>query len=192
MQEVAYCRYCYRDDAEVRGGWVRCKCGISWVRDMPDMTEYYRGEYRKRHPVIVEVAKKRAEFIKGMVSGKVLDVGCGEGYLLRLGDGWEGVDPDPRKMGEKYGRVYSCMGEVTGHYDWLVASHVIEHLSNPLMFVGLLRGMADRFLFIVPLENYGEPHLHAFSEDGFRLLVERSGIEIIESGYNSGFWVIGK
>jgi hypothetical protein len=179
-------------------GWEESE-GMSYLLAAPEsMDEYYRGEYRKRHPVIEVEGKKRAEWVVSKLPKgcTLLDVGCGEGLLLRLGNGWEGVEPDPvsRVVCEKYGKVYASVDEVEGHYEWLVCSHVIEHVVDPYEFVGKLKKLADNFIFVVPRNNYNEPHLYAFSENGFKLFVERCKFTIVESGFTSGAgcWVVCK
>ena len=167
--------------------WLVCECGIKVLETIPDMSGYYSGQYREERSVIEVEARKRAEFIIGRVSwgGTLLDVGCGSGSLLK--DRWEGVEPDLGTDG-----VYRSIDDVEKHYDWLVCSHVIEHVENPIEFMGKMKKLADRFLFIVPLEDYGEPHLYAFNESGFDLLVKKVGFKIEESGFEPGvgYWTI--
>lgn len=164
--------------------WLVCECGIKRLETIPDMSGYYRGQYREEHPVIEAEARKRIDFVRGKIPVlcTVLDVGCG-----RTPNSWDGVEPDESVSG-----VYRSVGEVDKYYDWLVCSHVIEHVEEPLVFMGKMKKLADKFFFIVPLEDYGEPHLYAFSEKGFDLIVKKVGFEIVESGFEPvvGYWTI--
>jgi SAM-dependent methyltransferase len=74
--------------------------------------------------------------------GSLLDVGCGNGLFLgRARDmGWRvvGVEPDPeaaavassRGLDVRIGGIEVLTG-VTGEFDWITMSHVIEHVHDP-------------------------------------------------------------
>jgi hypothetical protein len=112
--------------------------------------------------------------------------------------GWnvEGVEPDEktREMCGQYGKIYTSLDEVTGHYDWLVASHVIEHVPDALGFMEQLKTLADNFILIVPIDSYGQVHLWAFRKEGFDLLVKMAGFTNAGGGFtpNVHYWVICK
>jgi SAM-dependent methyltransferase len=172
---------------------------------MPDhatIEKYYQGEYREGHPIMFTDGNRASWIVSQLPwkTGTLLDVGCGNGLTLQKAKnaGWnvEGVEPDERtrEISGKHGKIYASLDEVTGHYDWLVASHVIEHTPDALDFTKKLRTLADNFILIVPIESYGLVHLWAFREDGFDLLLKLAGFTDIKSGYTKGvhYWVICK
>jgi len=200
------CHFCYRTDAERvqinKLFYIICPCGIARQNPMPSREEldrFYQEEYRDGHPVL-PTDGFRADWIVSNLPehGTLLDVGCGTGLTLKRAKakGWdvEGVEPDEKTRAEcqQYGKIYADLSEVTKHYDWLVASHVIEHTPEPLVFVKRLKKLADNFIFIIPIDGYGIPHLHVFNQAGFALLLEMAGYEILKSGYAKGIhhWVI--
>jgi len=177
-----------------RDYWHYLSCGVSFRDPMPEIApdSYYQHEYRIGHPINPEPSNVRALWIAQQLPGglgTMLDVGCADGRALRFasGLGWkvEGVEPDEltRKEASGYGVVYKSLDEVTKHYDCLVASHVIEHIPDAPGFIRRLSNYADDFIFIVPLESHGFPHLWSFTEAGFDKFVECAGFKIVRRGY---------
>ena len=78
---------------------------------------------------------------------RVLDVGCGEGYLLSLfkrnGSSVVGVEPSIVRWAaaaERYEikEIYPALEELKGktsYFDLIILSHVLEHLNNPRHFM---------------------------------------------------------
>lgn len=81
----------------------------------------------------------------------LLDVGSGNGDFLRTasGAGWEvaGVEPDPkaRKLASAEGvdvrETLQDWAEHSGSFHYVTASHVIEHVHDPVEFLSMIRNL---------------------------------------------------
>lgn len=76
----------------------------------------------------------------------LLDVGCGDGWHLRLmqdhGLDCLGVEVDPvaRRAAEESGlTVVASLDDLTSFFDRVVLSHVLEHVSDPVVFLSSVR-----------------------------------------------------
>ncbi len=142
-----------------------------------------------------------------MTRGKLLDVGCGDGRLLRImrTAGWqvEGVEPDPKAADLTRTRlnlpIDSCPLEELdldhSNFDVVTLNHVIEHLSDPLAgLASCRRALRPGGLLIVLTPNieslghryFGKDcvfldpsrHLYLYSTRTLRQLAERSGFAV--------------
>ena len=87
-------------------------------------------------------------FLNGLPGGKILDVGCGLGFLLSALDSkWEGYGTEMSKFAADHagpqGRIFTGKLEDAAyppdHFDAVVFHHVIEHLDNPLSTLRQIR-----------------------------------------------------
>jgi len=171
-----------------------CHCGGHFQNPvLTDATieEFYRGTYRTIHPDLFQ-ADKRAERIFPHLPrriGSMLDVGCAAGALMRLAkeSGWRvaGVEPNEnsKKQAEQFGSVYRDLAEVDKAFDLVSAVHVLEHVSDPLMFLRQLVALArpgGEILIVVPYYNYRPPHLLAMGGKQICSLFGRLGIDDVE------------
>ena len=109
--------------------------------------------------------------------GAVLDYGGGDGRLMEpfrsVGCHCELVDYSPRPVPGvvKKGDTLRDLAD-DQRYDWIVASHVIEHVADPLGELRALRGhlLPDGILFVeVPFEIWGRPPLPEEPGDAHQL-----------------------
>lgn len=127
-------------------------------------------------------------------STRILDYGGGDGRLMRvflgMGCQCDVVDYSPacipgvRKRGDTLADL-----PASERYDWIIASHVIEHVADPLGVVeALSRHLVDEgILYVeVPMEIWGraplqeEPvtHVNFFTPTSLRYLLDRAGMHV--------------
>jgi SAM-dependent methyltransferase len=128
------------------GLWVS-PCGLAFFEPMlAGDADFYLDLYRKGefHRILTAPGFARAEFrrVAELVQpgDKVLDVGCGEGWLARHlpHATYVGLDPIFSPVAEGTEVRNETIGEHaashSGQYDAVCAIHVIEHVTDPLGF----------------------------------------------------------
>lgn len=145
----------------------------------------------------------------------ILDVGCGDGRLLRtmrrVGfTDLTGTDPFLERERRTDGlRLYARpVQELDGPFDFVMMHHSLEHVADPqgaLEAAARLVPPGGTVLVRTPVagsfawRTYGADwvqldaprHLHVFSETGLGLLAEAAGLELVETVYESSafqFW----
>jgi SAM-dependent methyltransferase len=97
-------------------------------------------EYNK----FVANAKEEIRFLNGLEGGRILDIGCGVGYMLRcLGSQWQkyGIELSEfaAKFASRFGEIY--IGKLESQnfsaelFDAVILYHVIEHVGDPVSLV---------------------------------------------------------
>jgi SAM-dependent methyltransferase len=189
-------------------------CGL--VFQSPRMTEteldtFYRDEYSEMYrggkgiqPREIKTQHGRAAASLAFIQGYVptiknhLDFGCSTGiqlhdFHLKYRNEMVGVEPDPVRREharEKGVRAYASMDELLecepGRFDLISLFHVLEHLSDPVDSLVLMR---ERFLepggwLLLEVPNlYGHDsfeiaHLYAFSSLTLNMTLKKAGFQV--------------
>ena len=159
-------------------------------------------------PSVRDMAASTVLYLRADWRGRILDVGCGNGVMLKNLQqlGWQisGIDPDPeavRVTNELLGPVATVGGidspELTGKFDVITMNHVIEHVPYPVQTLRecLLRlRPGGRLVLQTPnVESLGvrafgqswiawDPprHLHLFSIATLQRAAEEAGFQVDE------------
>jgi 2-polyprenyl-3-methyl-5-hydroxy-6-metoxy-1,4-benzoquinol methylase len=110
--------------------------GVTWPQKLAGLILYLHPGYRFQ-------AEYSVMQLPARLGGRVLDIGCGSGWLTAfLGSlGWEatGIDADPESVKAACSRgldvrlgTLEAQGFPADYFDAVVMSHVIEHIHGPL------------------------------------------------------------
>ncbi len=208
---------------------TRCgACGFTVTLPAPSFEElaryypagYYGSAGRKRFPWLVEklqgllyghrVAQVQ-EFCGGS-PGRVLDVGCGRGLLLRAfrDRGWDVLGTEMSETSAAYPRdtlkLPVRVGDLAGMnfpdglFDAVVMWHVLEHVTDPRAIVReVSRVLRPGGIFLVGVPNFGSfearmcddkwfhldvpRHLIQFTPDALRGALEEAGFTISDTSF---------
>jgi SAM-dependent methyltransferase len=184
MFHVARCRHC----AQVVTVPVPANIG----RYYP--VGYYGDEEGRRFPALVEwlqqkLYARRAHFVLRQMKGRpgrVLDVGCGRGLLLRAfrQKGCEVTGTEFSDDACRYAREVPGIPVRVGlleqlrfpdnSYDVVVMWHVLEHISDPRPTLAeVVRILRPGGIFLVGVPNFGSPEAQLTKADWFHLDIPR-------------------
>jgi len=146
-------------------------------------------------------------WLKASERGRLLDIGCGNGYfLVQMRDlGWDvvGVEPDPKAVKvarDHFGlRVFQGTLEEAkfpdDSFDVITMNHVIEHVPDPIGLLSECRRILKpngklvvvtpnikslgRYLFGKSWVHWDPPrHLFLFSSKSLRTCAEKAGLKV--------------
>jgi SAM-dependent methyltransferase len=185
----------------------RCgACGLARTLPLPDparMAAYYPQAYygaasSRRFPAVVEALqgalyRARARAVERLAGrpGRVLDVGCGRGFLLdafrRRGWTAQGTELDDRSAAHAR-EVLGLAVETApaerwpwpdGHFDAIVFWHVLEHLEEPRVALERARRLLrPGGVLIVGVPNFGSPEARLARAGWFHLDVPRHVVHL--------------
>jgi 2-polyprenyl-3-methyl-5-hydroxy-6-metoxy-1,4-benzoquinol methylase len=180
---------------------VRCGgCGLAFTVPVPDdWQRYYPSTYYGeleggRFPAMVEWLQnklyagrvRRVQKLNGGKPGKVLDVGCGRGFLLRAFQeaGWNVAGTEMSQSAAAYAReklgLPVQIGELTelnlpeNSFDAVVMWHVLEHFARPEVILREVhRLLRPAGIFLVAVPNFGSLEARLARDKWFHLDVPR-------------------
>lgn len=207
---------------------VKCtECGLIYLNPRPDEEEilkFYPPWYHARAennvaeiekseiwgiPWREAMAKKAEPILKYKTNGRILDIGCGDGSLLKYlkEKGWEAYGLDFQEASARYARENLKLNVSTGRveeiafpeesFDIIILFHVLEHLDDPSNVLKKVKTLLkkDGYLLIeVPnIESFESRlfrskwvgisaplHLYHFSRKSLKSMLEKCGYETIE------------
>lgn len=131
--------------------------------------------------------KKEVNFINSLPPSKVLDVGCGLGFLLGA------VDDKHQKTGlevssfaadyaKKYSTIYNCKLEdadfEANSFDVVIAHHVIEHVDCPEEFVKKIKDiLTPNGILILATPDFDSVCAGLFKEN-YRMLHDKTHVSL--------------
>lgn len=173
----------------------------------PASSDWYiaRGEYYGWRWEFGEFIK---DIIKLLPTGKILEIGCGEGIVLAelKGYGYDviGLDINNKAIEKAKTRGFNAYPATVEEFicqfplikfNAIIFFHVLEHLESPSDFLANLKTILEekRLIFLsVPNPNrirlalsredwdYPPHHLLRFSFDGIQRLLKRSGFRLLK------------
>ncbi len=203
--------------------YVRCRgCGTIYLTPVPSVEQirafyqnpdYFAGDedtgyrdYAAMHKALAPHFRRRLGILAKYLPqrGRLLDVGCADGYFLELAraDGWEvmGLEISEEMARKASGRLNipiatSLDGLSPGELDAITMWEVLEHLPDP---VAELRRLVQRLrpggFLMLSTPNAGHwqalrapetwtayrppAHLVLFTADSLRLALEKAGLSI--------------
>lgn len=175
---------------------VKCKiCCLTYLNPRPDKDEigvYYPPWYHSRaNDKIPDIKKtkiwgipwreamqKKAEpVIRYKKAGKILDIGCGDGSLLKFmkDTGWQTYGVEPNEISSRYARdvlglnVFSGRLEDAGYseesFDVITLFHVLEHIHEPVQTLKRIYRLLKRGgLLFIEVPNFNSFEAKIFKD----------------------------
>ncbi len=167
-----------------------------------------RDRMAERDRFLENIAEELAT-IAALPPGRILDVGCGPGFLLSaVGEGWERHGVEVSALAAEHARAYGQIHNglladaayPDGYFDVVVLHHVIEHVADPSALLrGIRRVLAEDGLLILATPNFDSgcarrfaekyrllhdrTHITLFSDDSMRRFLRDHGFRIARSDY---------
>ncbi len=147
------------------------------------------------------------KYIDKLKPGRILDVGCGYGWLLSaLNNKWKKYGVEVSKYAgmysKKFGNIH--LGEIENfherNFDLITALHVIEHINKPEIFLLKLKKILNKKGILIletpdfdsaAARRYGKKfrllfdktHISLFSQDSIIRFVRDNGFEVLDINY---------
>lgn len=196
---------------------LKCKCISHFYEKKINLYKNYRyqGSYKINDKVISppislpwsDITFRRAKHIISLLKKnkirfkKILDYGGYSGLTLNAINQYsncEGAVADFNSRGLKFAKnlgfkIFNLKKKkISGFYDLILMSHVIEHLENPFNIISQIKKniRASGYLYIETPNMFATPlydptHLSLLNLSALRCSLENENFSIIDSGYTS-------
>jgi SAM-dependent methyltransferase len=200
-----------------------CGLALTWPPPPPsEMGRYYPDAYygnvgQKRYFGPIEGLQRglyasrvrQVEKAVGGRPGRVLDVGCGRGFLLAAFQrrGWSVEGTELSALSSAHAREIlgiavhvgplETLGLPGGHFDAVLLWHVLEHVPDPAsLLVEIQRVLRPGGVLLVSVPNFGSPEARLAGPGWFHLDVPRHLVHFTPETLNAalsgaGFKTIG-
>jgi 2-polyprenyl-3-methyl-5-hydroxy-6-metoxy-1,4-benzoquinol methylase len=203
---------------------VKCNnCGLVYVNPRPtikEMRKFYPPEYYARPFGTIKMTDKYKKemrlifhnrykpFSKYKRKGKVLEIGCGDGYFLKFlkEKGYEVMGVELSLYASRYAREVLGLDVFTGtfeefpaqkkSFDIICLFEVLEHLHNPLSSLHKIKDLLkDDGILVITVPNFSSfqriifgkswhiidlpRHLYHFTKNTLREMLKRTGLSIL-------------
>jgi 2-polyprenyl-3-methyl-5-hydroxy-6-metoxy-1,4-benzoquinol methylase len=210
---------------------VKCrKCGLMYTNPRPnekEISQYYPSWYHSRADTKVtdiektkiwgipwrEAMQKKAEpFLKYKKGEKILDIGCGDGSLLKFlkESGWQTYGVEPHETSSLYAQEVLGLNVFSGRledanypeesFDVITLFHVLEHLHDPSQVLKKAFSLIKRDgILIIEVPNFrsfeakifrskwigisAPLHLYHFTPQSLRLMLMNCGFVPMKVGF---------
>jgi putative peptidoglycan lipid II flippase len=206
-----------------------CQCGLVMTNPVPNeetMREFYKHQFRRHYrrteaPTIryieefglADRANYTAIYLQDrnlyFKNARILDVGCGEGSILKEIKRREpsvevvGIEPSVAfaKFAQEYlgSKVYSTLAELSvsreSAFDLIIVNHVLEHVENPVDFLLRLKHFLARdgsiYADVPDINSYASladfhiAHRYHFSIGTLLATAHRADLRMAEIGRHS-------
>ena len=119
------------------------------------------------------------ELLATLPKGKLLDVGCGSGHMLKLAQqlGWEvtGIEIDPKAVAVARAQGlnvvqgdYRKLESFLNGFDCIVCSHVLEHIHNPIELLKLLENAINKNGVLLLSAPNAKSHMRKYFGENWR------------------------
>lgn len=205
---------------------VMCnKCGLIFLNPRPseeEIKDFYPPNYHSRPttfrsnfenaniwniPWNKAMEIKSIPILKYFKSGKILDIGCGDGSLLKYlkNQGWDTYGVEIQESASQYAAQILDLNIFNGRiedtnfsadFDVITLFHVLEHLHNPIRTLKIAYSLLkDNGILIIEVPNFASfesklfksswvgiaapLHLFHFTPLSIRKLLEKVGFKVI-------------
>ena len=154
----------------------------------PDGNQRNRLQEREKH---LEDIQQELSYINSLKPGKILDVGCGLGYLLSgVNNNWEKYGVEISEYAANHAKKWTdniYIGElqdinfVKDYFDLVVIHHVIEHIKKPEIVINEIhRILKNNGFLILGTPDFDSGCARLFG-DNFRLLHDKTHLSLFSN-----------
>jgi 2-polyprenyl-3-methyl-5-hydroxy-6-metoxy-1,4-benzoquinol methylase len=133
--------------------------------------------------------KEITDYLDETNPGKILDIGCGLGWLLSsLDENWQKYGIEISEFASRHAKKFGSIHHGTlddystnVKFDVIVMNHVIEHIEKPVEALNVIKDMlSDNGVFIIGTPDFDSPAARRYG-NSFRLLNDPTHISLFSS-----------